>query len=522
MKCGILYRISALAIWAALLSSGKAITVIRKHTLIGATQNHPCKELIARLKKTKGETCNFFSCIGARKREQRKALLEAFNIDHKQSSTLYGPLKPRCDIWELEQPKQSTLILDVDIPPTEDDMTSELNRKQIMRICHRSSVVLVHLNQQDIRYNGKSFQINREARHLLRDLAKGQKGRNTPDVYVFLPDINTIKQDATKEDRTAYEQFKTHLYELVHKNNKFHFKSYGDQNNVYKNIKNQDGATNTADIARTIDMDNDDKDETTNSSLVQIREASFGQHRMFLKDRMAEIYRGSKQPTFANAVQSSMVDAALAFYLRTRHINDDEMITHYLDQEYKHMAIFAADAYLRIIMQTAAEAKNRLRKELGDDPKQDTDILINTILADHDSQLADALESLSNKMKPPEWLKNTAEEVRNQLRDNLSAIVAMHKGIPKPTAYTKHERAVEKNYAKQKKKRGINVMLAISCMLRERGYGNRQGYINYQWGPLILTLGYANDRDIAENKPGTGLLTPAFRIQPKLHVNISL
>ncbi|GFE52621.1 hypothetical protein BaOVIS_000250 [Babesia ovis] len=521
MKCGIPNRLCSLLIGTALLSTAASIATLRKHTLTGGTLNPLSNDLVNRLNGTKAGTCSLFSCLGARKWEQRKCIQDAFKLDPQQSAKFSGALKPRCDLWELQQPEHCTLVLDVDIPPTEDDLGSTYDRRKVVQMCQRSSVVLLHLNREDIRHTGKSFLLSRPARDLLKDLAKSNQRGTIPDVYVFLPELGTLKQKYTREDVTAYEHFKTHLSDLVNKNTKFHFKSHRDEPSVYRTVVNLGTSSSPKDIARTISMAPNDNAAVKNSAAVQIRDACFGPHRVFLKDRLAEIYRGSMQPVFTKSVESSMIDAALSLHLRTRDLHADDIVSHFIDQEYKQMSLFTGDAYLRLVMLSAAEAKCKLRKELGDNPKQDTDALVESILSDHDIKLAQAMESVSTKMSPPSWIVDTAKEIRSQLREHLDAIVAVHKGVPSPT-YAKQERSIEENYAKQKKKRGVSTMLSVSCMLRERGYGNRQGYLNYQWGPLILTLGYANDRDIAESKPGTGLVTPAFRIQPRLHVNVSL
>ncbi|GBE62640.1 signal peptide-containing protein, putative [Babesia ovata] len=503
-----------------LLSGCFCVSTLRKHSLNGDPSILARSDLVSRLRGTKASNCSLVSCIGASNWTQRKALHDAFGIDLVKSAALGGPLRPRADLWELEQPDRCTLVVDVDIPVAANEPIRGFDRQPLLRLCQRSGAVLVHLNRSDIRGGSKSFRLSEAARTLLKDLAKIVDSKKGPTVYVFIPDLDTIKPGSSAEDVSVYEQFKRHLSDIVQRSPKFIFKSNGDEESVYRSISQSETPCTPDDIAKAISMVQGTNDTAT--TMAQIHEACFASHRTYVKDRLGELYKGSPKSNLTSILQSSMIDAILSFFLRTRNMNSDDIASHYVDQEYKRLSLFANDAYLRIVLMAAASAKEQLRSELGKDPKQDADALVNRIIADHDRKIADAMASLSNKMPLPEWVEETIGDGRDQLRDKLEAIVSVHTGLPKPTMYAKHEKAIERNYSKSKKKRGVNFTLALSCMLREHGYGNRQGYFNYQWGPLLFTLGYANDRDIAEAKPGTGILTPAFRLQPRLHVNIKL
>ncbi|GIX62331.1 signal peptide-containing protein [Babesia caballi] len=503
MKHGVPLWAGALAAWVALIRGCLSMPTLRKHRLIGNAPTPPSRDLTSRLTNAGAGRCSLVSCIGACDWEQRKALHDAFNLDPKQSATLDGPLKPRCDLWELGQPQQCTLVLDADIPATADQPNGGANRRTLLRLCHRSSAVLLHLNRQDIRHGVNSFRLSRSARALLKDLAAQSRNKDAPSVYVFLPELASIKADPSAEDAAAYEQLKAHLADLVRQDPKFHFKPSRDAANVYRSTRNLEPHCNPKGTPPSINSHNHRyRNDHCNGPKLQRGRSHVP------RPHSRGLLRGSP------------------------HGSED--VARYLDQEYKQLSLFTGDAYLRLVMLASEAAKSKLRDELAGNPKQDTEALVNSILADHAGQMAAMMASLSDKLAPPPWLGDTVDGVRDQLRGKLEAIVAVHTGLPKATVYAvgctapaptpcqDQERAVERNHAKSRKKRGVNVMLSLSCMLRERGYGNRQGYVNYQWGPLILTLGYANDRDVAENKPGTGLLTPAFRLQPRLHVNVTL
>ncbi|CDR96132.1 hypothetical protein, conserved [Babesia bigemina] len=524
MRYGVLPYIGVLV-----LSGCFCVSTLRKvggdyidHSLNGDTSAMPRSNLVSRIRDTKERNCSLVSCIGASSWPQRKALHDAFGIDAAKSAALGGPLRPRADLWELKQPDRCTLVVDVDIPAATNDLGRGLDRQPLLRLCQRSGAVVVHLNRSDIRRGGKSFHLSRAARTLLKDLSKLVDTKRGPTVYIFIPDLDTIKPGSSAEDVSAYEQFKVHLSDIVHKSPKFIFKSCGEEESVYRSISQSETPCNpsgrststrkigTTDIATAISMVQGANEIAT--TLAQIHEACFASHHTYVKDRLGELYKGTPKSNLTSIMQSSMIDAILSFFLRTRNMTHDDIVSRYVDQEYKRLSLFANDAYLRIVLMAASSAKEQLRNELGKDPKQDAEALVNRIIADHDRKIADAMASLSNKMPLPTWVEETIGDARDQLREKLEAIVSVHTGLPKPTM----------NHAKRKKKRGMNFTLGLSCMLREHGYGNRQGYINYQLGPLLLTVGYANDRDVAEAKPGTGILTPAFRLQPRLHVNIKL
>ncbi|KAF8821457.1 hypothetical protein IE077_002010 [Cardiosporidium cionae] len=74
---------------------------------------------------------------------------------------------------------------------------------------------------------------------------------------------------------------------------------------------------------------------------------------------------------------------------------------------------------------------------------------------------------------------------------------------------------------KSKKQRGIRMGFGLTAMLRQSGYGNLQGFANYDGGPFTLTFGYANDRDSLEAMQD-GQKPPIFRIQPKFQFDINV
>lgn len=522
MRNGVLMIIGAIVAGTAFLEGAWSVKTIHKHRLIGPKPAPSAHELSTRLISAKDSKCSLISCIGVSSCNQRAALHDAFELDAQQSATLSGALKPRCDLWEVKHPHECKLLLDVDIPATSDKLDCRIDRKKVLKLCQASSAVVIHLNPQDIRRSKNSFHLTRASKELIVDLASSKGNKTSQPIYLILPDVSALVSVPGGDDIAAYEQFKGHLLELVGKRPNVFIKSEAEQSDVYKSIKALEAAATPNDIAKAISTNHNTTSETVNTSLAHILDASFAEHNRTLRDRLCEIYKGELQPNFGSIVQASMLDAALSYYLRTFHVRHDGTVVPYLEQEYKRTTLVTSDAYLRLVILAEAAAKSKLRRELAKDPKQDTDALLRDVMTDYDAEVTKTLTALLTKTAPPEWLTDTIENMREQLREKLDAIVTVHKGLPKPTIYAKQEQAIEQNHEKAKKQRGVNMMLLISAMLRERGYGNRQGYINYQYGPLILTLGYANDRDVAENKPGTGILTPAFRIQPQLHVNFTL
>ncbi|EDO05177.1 hypothetical protein BBOV_I000830 [Babesia bovis T2Bo] len=521
MRCGTWCKWLFIVLCRTLIKHARALSGAKKHSFDGAILSPQSEDLVSRLSTATNGSCKLFTSIGARSPKQRRELWNSFNLDHKQPSTLHGPLKPRCDLWEVNEPEQCTLVLDLDICSLSDDLEGKYDRRKILKLLQRSNAVLLHVNAEDIEFTASSFRLNRNFRNILKELLNLQARGNSPKVYIFLPSLKDVKKDHTSKDIEAWDHFKKYLLEHTKGTTQIEFKTHQDEAEVYRVIAKMAPITNTKDVAKAISMAVESASKITNSTAVRLRDACFNSHRKILKHRLANVYRGTRQPDFGEYIEASMLDATLALYLRTMDLDADEIIKALLDQEYKQVSLFAGDAYLRMVMISAGEAKSKLRKELGDNPKQDTNALMESILTEYDQQLSEAFKSLSSKLEPPQWVMKTVDEVRTQLKQQLESIVAVHNGLPSPV-YSNQERMLEDNHMKNKKDRGISMMLFISCMLREHGYGNRQGYINYQLGPVIFTLGYANDRDVAENKPGTGLLTPAFRIQPRIHFNIKL
>lgn len=515
MRSGTAIPLGALAVIAVLMESCSSLQVLRKHELSGSSAINNAQAFSTRLRADSNRRYSLVSCIGATLYDQRRALHDVFQLDENKSAALSGPLNPRYDLWELDNPNQCSVLLDVDIPMTQEAAQHEINPRSVLRLCKISSGVIVHLNPRDIRRSKNTFHLTRDAKELIHGLGDIAKSKEPPQIFVILPD------DSIFGGYNALTEFKEHLSELLGKHPNVHIMAKGEERKVYKTIKKIDKDSSPKDIAKAITMDDQNKD-IMSSALVQIKDACFAEHYRNVNKQLSQLYKGKNMPDFGSIVQASLLDAALAYYLRASHMRLDDAALNYLQYEYKRLSLSTNDAYLRILVMAEAEAKSKLRQELARDYNQDTDKLVDLVMADFNAEMEKALASPLVTCKPPEWLSDTVETMRDQLRDKLESIVTVHKGLPRNTVYSEQERALEESHAKSKKERGVNMVLSISAMLRERGYGNRQGYVNYQYGPLILTLGYANDRDIAENKPGTGILTPSFRIQPQLHVNVSL
>lgn len=513
MRYGVSSLIAAV-IALGVLKCGTSVKALRKHQLVRSATGSPATGLYSRFKSDKNRLYSLVSCIGATSCDQRYELHDAFGLDSKQAAALSGPLKPRYDLWELETPKECRIIVDVDIPQMKGSVSGQINKNSVLKLCKISSAVVVHINPGDIRKTKKLLNLTPESKQLIESLGEILRSQTAVQIYVIIPNSEALGGTETQK------ALKAHLVELMGNPQKVEIRTTEELPNIYQEIKKLKQEVPASDIAKAIAA-GDPNTEIANASLAYIREACFADHHHKVRSSLSDIYKGKLNPRIGSICQASILDSALAFYLRTFHLRDDDSVIKYLEQEFKRMALSTNDAYLRILVMAEAEAKSRLRQELATNPKQEPDELVNEIIADFEKDMEKVLSSPLKRCAPPEWLRSTIESMREQLREKLDAIVTVHMGLPKATVYKQQEKAVDKNHEK-KKQRGVSMILSISAMLRERGYGNRQGYINYHYGPLVLTLGYANDRDVAETKPGTGIMVPAFRIQPQLHVNVSL
>ncbi|EPR59505.1 hypothetical protein TGGT1_213010 [Toxoplasma gondii GT1] len=64
----------------------------------------------------------------------------------------------------------------------------------------------------------------------------------------------------------------------------------------------------------------------------------------------------------------------------------------------------------------------------------------------------------------------------------------------------------------------VRPSLSLTAMLRRRGEGNFQGFLAWNGGSLNMILGFANDAPVVQPD---GKVAPAFRIQPKVHFDVT-
>ncbi|KEP65207.1 UNVERIFIED_CONTAM: hypothetical protein HHA_213010 [Hammondia hammondi] len=64
----------------------------------------------------------------------------------------------------------------------------------------------------------------------------------------------------------------------------------------------------------------------------------------------------------------------------------------------------------------------------------------------------------------------------------------------------------------------VRPSLSLTAMLRRRGEGNFQGFLAWNTGPLNMIFGFANDAPVVQPD---GKVAPAFRMQPKVHFDVT-
>ncbi|UVC54001.1 hypothetical protein MACJ_003325 [Theileria orientalis] len=76
----------------------------------------------------------------------------------------------------------------------------------------------------------------------------------------------------------------------------------------------------------------------------------------------------------------------------------------------------------------------------------------------------------------------------------------------------------------------IGVFVRLLGVMRAEGDGKTKVVFNKMFLnpylpfslPVVLTLGYSNDRNLVDDGSGTGVLAPRFKIQPIIHLNVPL
>ncbi|AFZ80557.1 signal peptide-containing protein [Theileria equi strain WA] len=474
-------------------------------------------ELCARLRNFDlSKQCNIISCIGARDWEQRYAIEKSFGLDNTLSSTISGPLKPRFDLWELKNDDKYTLVLDSDIHTDTD------YKDKIAKICALSKCTVLYLSADDLYLVDGLLNLNPQTKAFVKKLSRSfniehTRKKSQSSVYIVLPSTESITEKFNIK-RPNFDAIRAFITETFGKYCLLNIKNSREGIDFSNYFHNFTDSVDPNKIRSILSSTKSQESEEYSALVDYLSYKSFHHHKNLLKDLSKDIYNGNFLQDFGKNVESSFLDSLLSFYLLTYDLDASKRNSE-LESIKTWFRSSTDHVYLKLILLLEEEIKSQLRKALLKKNTDHSDKLVDELIDDYNKRINDMVP----KPVLSRWSKSVLASATKSLRQKLDNIIRVHSELPNTSPmYSKEKASMKSNYEKSKKDRGLSFMLGLTAMIRERGYGNRQAFLNYNLGPLLLTLGYANDRDVAENKPGTGLMPPAFRIQPKLHLNINL
>ncbi|KAK2197041.1 hypothetical protein BdWA1_000036 [Babesia duncani] len=485
---------------------------LRNHNLATHLISGTTEELCNRLKDPQSvKRCSVISCIGAKNRNQRTTIHKTFKLDPEQSSSLNGPLKPRFDLWEFQENDACKLVLDTELPNAS-DFDNPIDIDTVVKLCAISKCIIIYLNEEDVKKVKEGYELQSETRKFLIALKFKLASSSNKPLYIILPDTTNV--NSLKDGSGNLKQVIAGMFGNREGLEIKYAKEYFD---ISHQIETNASTINPKDVANIISKKTYPNLITKKACMQRILDHCFSTHKAYLKRLLVNAFKGSYERDGIHNIKYSLVNATLSFYLSALALKASELQGPPLKEIMEQSQLLVSELYIRILGLVQKELVTKLRQRLSTkDKDENPQDIADSIWNEYDGVIQSLIPTISHDQR----LAIASKGVKEQLKSQLDNIVKLHLYSPSSTPN------VENKPVNIPRKGGlklpsVSVGLGITTMLRQAGKGNRQGWFIYSYGPLTFTFGYANDRDVAEAEPGTGLLTPIFRLQPKIHFNIA-
>ncbi|EAN33292.2 hypothetical protein TpMuguga_01g00048 [Theileria parva strain Muguga] len=462
--------------------------------------------------------CNIVSCIGANNWKQRFFVENNFGLDPTKSSTISGPLKPRNNLWEHSVQDGYNLLLDSEIPNFENEIKSAVNNKSIVNLSALSKCILIYLNEDNFDLNNEEITLNQNVKMFFEQLSKrldlelGRNDKNSKDIYIVLPDFNSF-QKKVKPNKSQIKSLESNLKHFFPKMNmhvnhfdtKFTVSKYFDSpSNI--NIKD------VVDVLKSFNTPNN----STQMLVDYVRTKCFENFTKFVDDSLERSLKGEKIDKFAAKYHTQLFDSKVSFYTLVMDQLGRNIPTDFTEPINAHNAKLCLE---RLIKNLENDIKTEFAKYFTEHRKKlDINLVVDQFIHKFKTQMKSILPFMSESES-----NASVKDTVSRLEEYMYHMNELYTEFPnKHDSKTDLKKSFKSLKNKIKFNKRFHGIIQLVGLIRDRGSGNKRGLLNYHHPPFLLTLGYANDREIFDDGSGTGVMASLFKFQPILHLKIRL
>ncbi|SJK86697.1 conserved Plasmodium protein, unknown function [Babesia microti strain RI] len=423
--------------------------------------------LSSTLKPHTNRNSKLITCIGFNEPELRQELKNAANISNSEYSIFGGPLNPQSYLYYSEGKPEMLLDLDYGI-----------NDSHCNDICLLSQKIILYIPTQLIKVSADDrIELHQNIKQTLQFLK--ENNNNGARIFALLPKNISDKHLDLLNNYLA----NTHNITIIKNINSEML--FCRSNLSYEKILTVLGKQKRVAFDR---IDEREKLLTSFNPLV------FADSDMYKR-----VLKCEDERDFRTISKIPLLQSTLAQVLGSLFRNSTIRVSS--DDSYEQFRSFAiSDINSTLELGAINYLYSLVLREMSKAPNKPT---ADTI----DNCLEDALEFYRKSAN--NILGNTNEEAEKRVRMILEKTAQLLINIPP-------NQLLRRQLMSGKLNRGLHMGLGLTAMIRRPGRGNLQWYTNYQLGPLTLTLGFANDKDLCPDS------IPSFRLQPKVYFNVNL